>query len=76
MDFAKSLTEIKPFLEPEKQVSIDLNIRINHMKDDPDKDVADAIENTDYQLLFTRKKMLQLLDESEKRIYIDQKRLL
>ena len=48
MDFAKSLTEIKPFLEPEKQVSIDLNIRINHMKDDPDKDVADAIENTDY----------------------------
>ena len=48
MEFAKSLIEIKPFLEPEKQLSIEFNMRINHMKDDPDKDMADAIERTDY----------------------------
>jgi len=44
-----------------------LNERIISLNDDLDQDVADAIEDTDYQLLMTRKKLLLILEESEKR---------
>jgi len=37
---------------------MELNERILSLNDDLDQDVADAIEDTDYQLLMTRKKLL------------------
>jgi hypothetical protein len=48
IEFAKSLVQIKPYLEPNKNLSILLNERIIRLNDDLDQDVADAIENTDY----------------------------
>jgi len=67
IEFAKSLVQIKPYLEPNKKLSMQLNERIISLNDDLDQDVADAIEDTDYQLLMTRKKLLLILEESEKR---------
>lgn len=48
IEFAKSLVQIKPYLEPNKNLSLLLNERIIHLNEDIDQDVADAIENTDY----------------------------
>lgn len=48
IEFAKSLVQIKPYLEPNKNLSILLNERIIPLNEDIDQDVADAIENTDY----------------------------
>jgi hypothetical protein len=36
MEFAKSLTEIKPYLEPNNSLSIELNERTIHLNQDPD----------------------------------------
>jgi len=48
IEFAKSLVQIKPYLEPNKKLSMQLNERTISLNDDLDQDVADAIEDTDY----------------------------
>lgn len=65
MEFARSLIQIKPYLEPNKNRSMELSERMEKLKNDKDRDVADATENVDYDLLLSRKKVLKELSEKE-----------
>lgn len=65
MEFAKALVDIRPYLEPSHKVSMELSERCDCLKDDPDRDVADASEATDMHLLLNRKKILKTLQEQE-----------
>jgi len=67
MEFARSLIQIKPYLEPSKNRSMELSERMEKLKNDKDRDVADATENVDYDLLLSRKKVLKELSEKEDR---------
>ena len=75
MEFARSLIQIKPYLEPNKNRSMELSERMEKLKNDKDRDVADATENVDYELLLSRKKVLKELSEKEERCASRQKRL-
>ncbi len=65
MEFARSLLHLKPYLEPSKNKSLLLSERIDKLKMDKDRDVADATESVDYELLLTRKKILKELEVKE-----------
>ena len=65
MEFANSLLKLKQYLEPNKNKSLLLNEKIDKLKKDKDRDVADATENVDYELLLTRKKILKELEQKE-----------
>lgn len=65
MEFAKALVDIRPYLEPSHKVSMELSERCDCLKDDPDRDVADASEATDMHLLLNRKKILKTLQDQE-----------
>lgn len=62
MEFARSLIKMKPYLEPSKNRFVTLNERIEKLKRDKDRDVADATENVDYDLLLSRKRVLRELE--------------
>ena len=59
MEFAKSLFEIKPFIEDgqldEKEIKFELMDKIELLKADEDADVAEATDDMDFQLLNQRK---------------------
>lgn len=59
MEFVRGLLDIKPFLDYNQQKSIELTERISELKGDKDDDVADASENTDLELMRTRKQMVK-----------------
>lgn len=50
MELAKSLIDIKPFLETDQQKDFELMQIIDQLKNDPDQDVADATENADLNM--------------------------
>jgi len=51
MEFAKSLFEIKPFVENEQEIKFELMEKIEVLKTDEDCDVAEATDDMDFQLL-------------------------
>ena len=55
MEFAKSLFEIKPFIENEQEIKFELMEKIEVLKTDEDNDVAEATDDMDFQLLHQRK---------------------
>ena len=55
MELAKSLTDIKPFIETDQQRDFELMEIIDRLKNDPDQDVADTTDNADVTLLQERK---------------------
>ena len=55
MEFAKALTDLKPYIETDQQKDFELMQLIDRLKNDGDQDVADAMENTDVILLQERK---------------------
>ena len=59
MEFAKSLFEIKPFVEDVQEIKFELMDKIEKLKSDPDADVADASDDMDFQLLQERKKLAE-----------------
>jgi hypothetical protein len=56
MEFAHSLLQVKPFLESEQAVGNELMSLLTNMTSDPDRDVVEAAETCDYELLQMRKK--------------------
>ena len=72
MEFAKSLSEVKPFIEDGvlegKEIKYELIEKIEKLKADEDADVAEATDDMDFELLQKRKiqadKYLQLSKQS------------
>lgn len=75
MEFVRGLLEIKPFLDYNKQKSIELTERISELKGDKDDDVADASENTDLELMRTRKQMVKQFNDREEENLAREERL-
>lgn len=58
MDFAKSLLVVKPFIDSKNEINTQLINCIEKLKKDPNKDVVEATENSDFELLKSRRKIL------------------
>jgi hypothetical protein len=58
LDFAKSLPAIKPYLDSKSQINTDFIESILILKNDSNKEVAEATEDSDFELLKSRKKIL------------------
>ena len=59
MEFAKSLFEIKPFIENEQAIGMDLMEKIEVLKNDEDPDVAEVTDDMDFRLLNQRKALAE-----------------
>lgn len=72
MEFAKTLFEIKPFVENEQEIKFELMEKIEVLKNDEDADVAEATDDMDFQLLHQRKhladKYQKMEEESQARM--------
>ena len=55
IDFAKALVDIKPWFDSIQAQQIQLSEAMNTLRKDNDQDVADAAENTDFELLKSKK---------------------
>ena len=49
--FAHSIVKMKQFLEYDKNINLDLMEILNKLRTDPDRDVVEAIEQCDFDLL-------------------------
>ena len=56
IEFANSMLQIKPYLDYDMQLSMEIIDILNNLRDDPDRDVVEATEHTDFLLLQARKK--------------------
>lgn len=65
LEFAKSLLQLKPYLDQKPQINTELIESISKLKSDEKLEVAEATESADFELLKSRKKILQLLQEKE-----------
>jgi len=72
IEFAKSLFEIKPFIENEGQLGMELMEKIEVLKNDEDADVSEASDDMDFRLLNQRKQLAEkyskLAQKSSKRL--------
>lgn len=51
MEFAYALLIIKPYFDYDIDLSIELIDILNKLTGDPDRDVVEAVEHTDFELL-------------------------
>ena len=51
MEFARSFLHVKPFLESDPSLANELMNLLDHMHSDIDRDVVEAVEICDYELL-------------------------
>lgn len=56
MEFANSVPYMKPFLDYDVNLNLELMDILNTLKNDLDRDVIEAVEQCDYKLLQQRKK--------------------
>ena len=56
MEFAHSVRKIKPFLDYDQSLANDLISILTSMHSDPDPDVVEAVQQSDYELLQMKKK--------------------
>ena len=56
MEFANAMLFIKPFFDQDMDLSLELMDILNHLHNDQDRDVLEAVEHTDFELLQNRKK--------------------
>lgn len=79
MNFAHSIVKMKKHLRYDSKISMELMEILNNLRTDPDRDVVEAIEQCDYDLLQERKKAKnnesQLLELDHEKIEFDQKLL-
>ncbi len=75
LEFAKSLLDIKPYLDSKSAINTELIESISLLKSDPNKEVAEATDHTDFELLKSRKKILQVLAEKEEKCLMRKKKL-
>jgi hypothetical protein len=50
MEFAHSIPQIKPHLDYDVTLNLELMDIVNDLKQDPDRDVVEAVEATDMKL--------------------------
>lgn len=70
LDFTKSLPAIKPYLDSKSQINTDLIESISILKQDSNKEVSEAAEDSDFELLKSRKKIIQQLTEEEEKCVV------
>ena len=64
MEFANAMLIIKPFFDKDIDLSLELMDILQVLNSDTDRDVLEAVEHTDYELLQSRKKMKDEVDEA------------
>ena len=64
MEFANAMLIIKPYFDNDVDLSLELMDILNNLNNDPDRDVQEAVEHTDYELLQQRKKNKGATDDS------------
>lgn len=64
MEFANAMLIIKPYFDQDVDLSLELMDILNNLNNDPDRDVQEAVEHTDYELLQQRKKNKGATDDS------------
>lgn len=64
MEFANAMLIIKPFFDKDIDLSLELMDILQVLNSDTDRDVLEAVEHTDYELLQSRKKMKDAVDEA------------
>ncbi|CDW84144.1 serine threonine-protein phosphatase 4 regulatory subunit 4 [Stylonychia lemnae] len=72
IEFAHSIVHIKPYLDYDINLNLELMDILNRLKQDHDRDVVEAVEQCDFKLLQQRKKTK---DEEKLMIQQDQERL-
>jgi len=75
LEFAKSLTDLKPYLDAKTSINTELIERISTLKQDKNNEVVEATETADFDLLKSRKKILQTLQEKEDQCLLRMKKL-
>ena len=71
MEFAHSIVQMKPYLDYDVSLNLELMDVLNYLKQDSDRDVVEAVEATDFKLLQQRKKSreeekMQISSDAEK----------
>ena len=56
MEFANAMLVIKPYFDKDVEINLELMDILNELQNDEDRDVLEAVEHTDYELLQQRKK--------------------
>jgi len=56
MEFANAMLDIKPYFDKDVEINLELMDILNGLQNDEDRDVIEAVEHTDYELLQCRKK--------------------
>lgn len=56
MEFANSIPHMKPYLDYDVSLNLELMDILNTLKNDSDRDVIEAVEHCDYKLLNQKKK--------------------
>lgn len=51
MEFAHSVVQMKPYLDYDVGLNLELMDVLNYLKQDSDRDVVEAVEATDFKLL-------------------------
>lgn len=51
MEFANAMLQIKPYFDSDVDLSLELMDILNNLNNDQDRDVQEAVEHTDYELL-------------------------
>jgi hypothetical protein len=65
IDFAKSMADIRPWFESIQPQQMQLSEICSKLRQDADLDVSDAAENTDFELLKSKKARITKLQEME-----------
>jgi hypothetical protein len=63
MEFANAMLIIKPYFDSDVDLSLELMDILNNLNNDMDRDVQEAVEHTDYELLQQRKKNKGVVDD-------------
>ena len=64
MEFANAMLIIKPYFDSDVDLSLELVDILSIMSGDTDRDVIEAVENTDFELLQARNKTRQSTDDA------------
>lgn len=77
MEFARSVSFIKPYLDHEMNLNVQIMDIMNELRQDKDRDVIEAIEHCEFKLLQQRKKTKEeekmLLEKDQEKIELEGK---
>ena len=64
MEFANAMLTIKPYFDSDVDLSLELMDILSTLNNDADRDVLEAVEHTDFELLQRRKKNKNSTDDT------------